>query len=107
MASQTPEPNPSTGWIDRDQFPPLPEPQTANSDDVAGEVRIGRGTQPWWIKYWPYVLIVWALWFAFVGAKGLFHVEHPVIYFFSGVVIVWAVYHLLAPRFKWPGLPLG
>lgn len=107
MASQTLEPNPNTDSTDQDQFPPLPEPITANSEDVAGEVRFGRGTQPWWMKYWPYILIVWALWFAFVGGQGLFHTEDSINYFFSGVIIVWAVYHLLAPCFKWPNLPLG
>jgi hypothetical protein len=107
MASQTPDPNLSTSSTDSDQLPPLPEPVTENSEDVEGEVRYGQGTQPWWMKYWPYVLIVWALWFAFFGGQGLFHVEQPVNLFFSGVVILWAVYHLLAPHFKWPGLPLG
>ena len=80
---------------------------TADSEEVAGEVRFGKGAQPWWFRYWPYVLVVWALWFAFIGGKGLFHSEDAVNYIFSGVIIVWAVYHLLAPRFKWPNLPLG
>ncbi len=107
MESRTPAPNPNTNSAYDDQLPPLPETVTENSKDVAGEVRYGQGTQPGWMKYWPYVLIAWALWFAFIGGQGLFHVEQPVNLFFSGVVILWAVYHLLAPRFKWPNLPLG
>ncbi len=107
MASPIPEPNPNTDSTDLDKFPSLPEPVTANSEDVAGEVRYGAGAQSWWMKYWTYVLIVWALWFAFYGGEGLFHIEQPINLFFSGVIIAWAVYHLLAPRLKWPNLPLG
>lgn len=107
MGSQTPEPNPDMNSADGDQFPPLPAPTADEGNEVAGEVRYKQGPQPWWFKYWPYVLIVWALWFAFFGGEGLFHVEQPVNLFFSGVVILWAVYHLVAPHFKWPTLPLG
>jgi hypothetical protein len=107
MGSRTQEPNPNMSSVENDQFPPLPEPVIDDSKDVAGQVRFGQGTQPWWFKYWPYVLIAWALWFAFFGGQGLFHIENPINYGFSGVVIAWAIYHLLAPRFKWPGLPLG
>ncbi len=105
MASRTPEPSPSTS--SGDQFPALPEPVTENSKEIAGEVRVGQGSQPWWFKLWPFVLALWAIWFAFWGGQGLFHVEQPINLFFSGVVIVWAVYHLLALYFKWPHLPLG
>jgi hypothetical protein len=108
MASRTPEPSQNINSEDHDQFPPLPEPApSADSESIADEVRIGKGAQPWYIKYLPYVLIVWALWFAFWGGEGLFHVEQPVNLFFSGVVIAWAVYHLLAPRLHLPNLPLG
>lgn len=105
MASSTPEPSPNTN--SSDQLPPLPEPVTANTEDVGGEVRFGKGTLPWWMKYSPYALIAWALWYAFVGGQGLFHSQDATNYIFSGVIIAWAVYHLLAPRFKWPSLPLG
>ncbi|MDE3089334.1 MAG: hypothetical protein KGJ80_08105 [Chloroflexota bacterium] len=107
MASPIPEPNLNTNSTDLDQFPPLPRQETDHSEDVAGEVRYGSGKQPGWMKYWPYVLVVWALWFAFFGGAGLFHVEQPINLFFSGIIIVWAIYHLLASRFKWPNLPLG
>jgi len=111
MAYQTPEPratgaNPNSE--DQDQLPPLPEGiTTPGSEDVAGEVRFAKGTQPWWMKNWPYVLVAWALWFAFVGGTGLFHVEQPINLFFSGVVIAWTIYHVLATRFNWPNFPLG
>ncbi len=107
MGSQTPELNPNTNSADNDQLPPLPTPAPDHSEEIAGEVRVGHGGQPWWMKVWPFVLIVWALWFAFIGGQGLFHVEEPVNLFFSGIVILWAIYHLLAPHFKWPNLPLG
>lgn len=108
MAYPTPEQNPNTNSDDDDRLPPLPEPLTENSNEVAGEVRYAQAApQPWWMKWSPYVLIAWALWFAFWGGEGLFHVEQSVNLFFSGIVILWAVYHILAPRFKWPGLPLG
>lgn len=107
MASPIPEPNPNTNSADNDRLPPLPEPLTDNSQDVASQVRYGAGAQPRWMIFWTYLLIVWALWFAFFGGAGLFHVEQPINLFFSGVIIAWAVYHLLAPRAKWPTLPLG
>ncbi|MBI4673896.1 MAG: hypothetical protein HY741_19795 [Chloroflexi bacterium] len=109
MASQTPEPNPNIATSADDQLPPLPELAPLSSDqvDVAGQVRYGKGGLPWWMKYWPYILAAWALWFVFWGAQGLFRVEDWVNYFFTAVIVVWTVYHLLAPRFKWPALPLG
>ncbi|HZQ06695.1 MAG TPA: hypothetical protein VFD70_08955 [Anaerolineae bacterium] len=109
MASRIPERNPNIATRDDDQLPPLPEPTKTNGEtvDVNGQVRYGKGSQPWWMKYWPYVLVAWALWFAFIGAQGFFRVENWVNYFFTGVIIVWTIYHLLAPRFKWPVLPLG
>lgn len=109
MGSQTPEPNQNSDSNDDDQLPPLPEPVKVKGEvvDVAGEVRYGKGTQPRWFKYWPYIFVAWALWFAFIGAQGLFQVDFWVNYLMTGMIIVWTVYHLLAPRFNWPALPLG
>lgn len=75
--------------------------------DVAGEVRYGKGAQSSLMKYWTWILVAWALWFAFIGAQGLFRVDDWVNYFFTGVIIAWTVYHLVAPRFNLPALPLG
>jgi hypothetical protein len=115
MASRIPERNPNIVsnaqgvQDDDDHLPPLPEPVkvTGEAVEVAGEVRYGKGAQPLWMKYWTHVLVAWALWFAFLGAQGLFHVDDWVNYFFTGVIIAWTIYHLLAPRLKWPALPLG
>ena len=110
MASRTPEPNPSTNPRADDQLPPLPEPIRVSGEvvDVAGgEVRFGKGTQPTWYKVWINILALWAIWFVFIGAQGLFKVDNAVVYFFTAVVILWTIYHLLAPRYKWPTLPLG
>jgi hypothetical protein len=115
MASRTPERNPSIVRndpivrSDDDKLPPLPDPitVTGNEVEVQGEVRYGKGAPTVWMKYLPYILVAWALWFAFIGAQGLFKVDDWVNYFFTGVIIAWTIYHLLAPCFGWPALPLG
>jgi hypothetical protein len=109
MASQTPEPNQNSKPLADDQLPPLPEREKVGADvvDVADDVGYGKGGQPTWYKIWINLLAVWSLWFIFIGAQGLYRVDNAVIYFFTVVIIVWTVYHLLAPRFKWPALPLG
>lgn len=77
---------------------------------VADEVQIGKPQpQPWWIRAWQLCLLLAALWYAFLGGRGVFHqLDSPIVDFFVGVVIVWMIYHyVLAPRFNWPPLPLG
>ena len=109
MASPIPDPIPTTVLNDDDQLPPIAEqiPVSGEVVNVPGGIRYGKGTQPWWMKYWPYVLVAWALWFAFLGAQAFFPVQSWVNYFFTGLIIVWTIYHLLAPYFKLPALPLG
>ncbi len=110
MASPTPNPtansNPS---VPLDSFvedmPPLPPEDGVM---VGNEIQMGKGAQPWWMRSWVLFLILWALWYFFVGGQGLFRADDPINWFFTIVVIVWTVYHyILAPRFKWPSLPLG
>jgi hypothetical protein len=89
-----------------DAFPVPSEDGTA----VADEVRIGRPKpSPWWIRAWQLFLLLASLWYAFLGGRGLFHqVDTPIVDFFVVVVVLWTIYHyILAPRFKWPALPLG
>ncbi len=89
-----------------DSFPRPPE----NSTVFADEVKIAKGTSsPWWIRAWQLFLIVASLWYAFLGGRGVFHqIDAPVVDFFLVVVVLWTIYHyVLAPRFKWPALPLG
>ncbi len=111
MESRTHKPNPITDQsVPLDSFvEDMPELPAEEGVDVAGEVKFGKGAQAWWLRAWIFFLVVWALWYAFVGGKGLFHhLEEPINLFFIGVVIAWAIYHyVLAPRFKWPHLPLG
>lgn len=86
----------------------LPEAEIGVS--IADEVQIAKPKpQPWWIRAWQLFLLLAALWYAFLGGRGLFsQFEHPIVLFFIVVVIAWTLYHyVLAPRFKWPHLPLG
>jgi hypothetical protein len=109
MASRIPDSTPIMDLNDDDQLPPIAEqiPVSGDVTGVPGGIRYGKGTQPVWMKYWPYVLVAWALWFAYIGADQFYHFDYGVNYFFTGLIIVWTIYHLLAPYFKWPALPLG
>jgi hypothetical protein len=84
---------------------PLP---TEDGVSIGGEIKAGKGAQPTWLRGWVLLLIIWALWYFFIGGQGLFRADHPMNIFFAVVVIAWTVYHyILVPRFKWPALPLG
>ena len=77
---------------------------------VADEVKIAKPQpSPWWIRAWQLFLLLASLWYAFLGGRGFFHqIDTPVVDFFVAVVVLWTLYHyVLAPRFKWPALPLG
>ena len=108
MASPIPNPSPDGPTVPLESFNPVPPLAAEEGVLVAGEVRMGKGAQPRWMRSWVLLLIVWALWYFFIGGQGFFHSDGPVNWFFTIVTIAWTVYHyILAPRFKWPALPLG
>lgn len=115
MASPTPQPltgtypKPNSDSVPLDSFvediEPLP-PEDGVS--IGGEIKAGKGAQPRWLRSWVLFLIIWALWYFFIGGQGLFRADDPMNIFFAVVVVAWTIYHyILVPRFKWPALPLG
>jgi hypothetical protein len=109
LTGDTPGPAGSLPSVPLDSFRTGTPPSLQAEGELLGnEVRMGKGAQPRWMRSWVLLLIVWALWYFFIGGQGLFHSNGPVNWFFTIVTVAWTVYHyILAPRFKWPSLPLG
>lgn len=68
---------------------PAPEGQSAPADEpVGGEVRIGRGGGPRWLRYWYYLVYVWAILYLLIEDVD----QYWIVAGFAGLLIVWLVY---------------
>ncbi|MBI2761451.1 MAG: hypothetical protein HYX51_08510 [Chloroflexi bacterium] len=72
-----------------------PEQQTAPTDDlVGGEVRIGRGAGPRWLRYWYYLVYLWAILYLLIEDVDRYWIMAT----FGGLLIVWLGYIIWKKR---------
>jgi hypothetical protein len=72
-----PEAHPAPGT----RHPALP-------DEVGGEVRIGRGGGPRWLRFWYYLVYVWAILYLLIEDVD----RYWMVAAFGGLLIVWLGY---------------
>ncbi len=65
--------------------PPAPEP---SGEDIGGEVRVGRGGGPRWLRYWYYLVYVWAALYLLIEDVE----RYWIVAAFGALLLVWLAY---------------
>ncbi len=70
------------------QAQPPREQATPPGEDIGGEVHVGRGAGPRWLRYWYYLVYVWAAAYLLIEDVD----RYWIVATFGVLLLVWLAY---------------